>query len=111
MSDSKHTPAPWVQEGQLVYALNKQGENRFSASIQGGWVWRNSSPVGHSRSPGERTLNDELEANARLMAAAPDLLAAAKRVVAKLQHPTASVTILDQEALELAIAKAEGATK
>lgn len=53
-------------------------------------------------------LSNKGEATARLIAAAPDLLAAAQRVVAKLQHPTASVTYFDQEALQLAIAKATG---
>lgn len=54
---TKHTPGPWLVEGRTVYALNDDGYNRFSALVQ------------DAHTPG-----DELEANARLIAAAPDLL-------------------------------------
>lgn len=56
---SGHTPGPWLVEGRTVYALNDDGYNRFSALVQ------------DAHTPG-----DELEANARLIAAAPDLLEA-----------------------------------
>ncbi|MHC3750731.1 hypothetical protein ACYKDZ_17825 [Stutzerimonas stutzeri] len=58
---TKHTPGPWLVEGRTVYALNDDGYNRFSALVQ------------DAHTPG-----DELEANARLIAAAPDLLEAAE---------------------------------
>lgn len=45
--------------------------------------------------------------DARLMAAAPDLLREAKRIVSILRHPKRSVSVLDCERLEAAIAKAE----
>ena len=51
---------------------------------------------------------DERESNARLISAAPDLLAAAERVLAKLDHPTLGLTIYDADALRDAIAKARG---
>ena len=50
----------------------------------------------------------EGKANAHLIVAAPDLLAAAERVLAKLDHPTLGVTIYDADALRDAIAKARG---
>lgn len=56
---TKHTQGPWLVEGRTVYALNDDGYNRFSALVQ------------DAHTPG-----DELEANARLIAAAPDLLEA-----------------------------------
>lgn len=65
---SKHTPGPWLTEGNFVYALNGEGKyavNRFSASIQPGYTTDET-----------RTKIAEMEANARLIAAAPDLLAA-----------------------------------
>ena len=56
---TKHTQGPWLVEGRAVYALNDDGYNRFSALVQ------------DAHTPG-----DELEANARLIAAAPELLEA-----------------------------------
>jgi hypothetical protein len=49
------------------------------------------------------------EANARLIAAAPELLEAAAHVLAKLDHPHASVNALDCEMLRKAIAAATNA--
>ncbi|MDE9773729.1 hypothetical protein OS049_07755 [Pseudomonas aeruginosa] len=56
---SKHTPGPWYRDGTTVYALNPQNFNRFSAQIHGA-----------------HTPQSELEAVARLVAAAPELLEA-----------------------------------
>lgn len=62
---SAHTPGPWlVASGTTtVYALN-EGFNRFTACVQGVHI-----------------LSSELEANARLIAAAPDLYEALKAIV------------------------------
>jgi hypothetical protein len=65
---AKHTPAPWLIEGNTVYALTHDGwrkgvemmKNRFSASIS------------IDRDFDEK----ELQSNARLIAAAPELLEA-----------------------------------
>lgn len=57
-----HTPGPWLMMGRTVYAL-RGGTNRFDAYVQGYDV-----QVG------------EIEANARLIAAAPDLLEALRNV-------------------------------
>lgn len=65
---SKHTPGPWlIAAGTTVYALNAHGYNRFSAQAQ----------RGHT-SDKWPTDEEELEANARLIAAAPELLEALK---------------------------------
>jgi hypothetical protein len=72
------TKAQWQHEGTTVYALEVERENvitgkpimrnRFSALVQG------------------YIPKEELEANARLMAAAPDLLKALQTVLNKQYH-------------------------
>ncbi len=53
----KFTPGTWLSKGKTVYALNEDGYNRFSALVQDA-----------------HKSEEELEANARLIAAAPELL-------------------------------------
>jgi hypothetical protein len=61
--NTKHTPGPWLMAGDdFVYALNERGTNSFTVLIQTAGEWRIS--------------NEERAANARLIAAAPDLLVA-----------------------------------
>jgi hypothetical protein len=68
MSTFKHTPGPWLRIGTTVYALMHAGwkrgveqfKNRFTVQVQ------------RDRECSE----EEAEANARLIAAAPDLLEA-----------------------------------
>ena len=65
----KHTPGPWkIAERRFVYAFNAQGTNSFHASVSPGHI------------PG---YDDEetQQANALLIAAAPDLLEALKRII------------------------------
>jgi hypothetical protein len=67
---TSHTPGEWlIGDGAFVYALNAEGSNRFCAQMQGGWQTQGRL----------RTDREELEANARLIAAAPELLEACKR--------------------------------
>ena len=59
----EHTPGPWISEGPFIYALTPLADsradvNRFSTNLQRGY----------------NCTHAELEANARLIAAAPDLL-------------------------------------
>lgn len=63
---SKHTQQEWQRDGSTVYALNIEGTNRFVAQVQGGWATQGRN----------RTDAEEVEANARLIAAAPELLEA-----------------------------------
>lgn len=69
---SAHTPAPWlIIEPSFIYALNDDGTNRFDAYLRAGELSHDKH--GQKR---DRTSNEELLANTKLMAAAPDLLAA-----------------------------------
>lgn len=69
---SKHTPGPWKLQNETIYALDENGVvNRFSVSVQEGYV-RSSRNYMHN----VRTPKAELQANARLIAAAPDMLKA-----------------------------------
>lgn len=61
---SKHTPMPWYRDGTTVYALNPQNFNRFSAHVHGA-----------------QTPQSELEAVAKLMTAAPELLVALQNLL------------------------------
>lgn len=63
---SKHTPGPWVL----------RAEHWMPSVVIGESVWHAATITGRER-PGER------DANARLIAAAPDLLAALKEMLDK----------------------------
>jgi len=101
MSDTKFTPGPWKCEGRTVYALIhrgwckgvKQFQNRFTAYVQDA-----------------HTNTEELEANARLIAAAPDMYEALKEALSVIRHD-GHETGVERDAyglIEMAIAKAEG---
>ena len=70
---SKHTEGPWKRDDMTIYSLQHSGwrkgveqlENRFTVSVH--------------RSP--NCTDEETQANARLIAAAPDLLAALQDIV------------------------------
>ena len=99
---SKHTPGPW----ELVAGRTFHTEDgTFSLS----YGRESGTNVPRFRSP------ERLDANARLIAAAPDLLAAAEWVIGNLPvtAPTANGTLLStwetmQRKLRLAIARAKG---
>lgn len=94
----QHTPGPWIIDGQLIYALDETGRvNRFTASVQGGWITRR----------GERVSETELNANARLIAAAPDLLAALRAAMHVLEYTQVTDSAVARyEQARAAIAKA-----
>lgn len=62
----KMTPGPWLRDNLTVYALD-QGVNKFSARVD---------------SYGTRINLDEAEANAKAIAAVPELIAALEYVLA-----------------------------
>jgi hypothetical protein len=65
---AKHTPGPWTQKGHSVFIFNKSGHNRVAISVNTGCRCGCEEPA----------LIEELEADARLIAAAPELLKALK---------------------------------
>ena len=92
MSEAKHTPGPWLADGASVY----EERDDFSVICN---FWSSSLP--------------EWEANARLIAAAPDLLEALEQLVIEYDD----VELADAEpssltaafnAARAAIAKAKG---
>jgi hypothetical protein len=98
MNTFKHTPGPWARIGTTVYALMHDGwkrgveqfKNRFTVQVQ------------RDRECSE----EEAEANARLIAAAPDLLEALEQAVTSMQdsgYPNSHVAV---RAARAAIAKA-----
>ena len=97
MSEWKHTPGPWLLQETTVYALNEERipVNRFTASIDSGW-----------RNEKSRISRKEVEANARLISAAPELLEALELVMDRLvdRHESDEAAIMAR----VAIAKATG---
>ena len=93
MSESKHTPGPWAvyraKNGKLLGVGDARAEG---VTDPFGGLWRSGA---------------EMEANARLIAAAPELLEAAKMALADQQQPETEVTGA-YSYLAKAIAKAEG---
>jgi hypothetical protein len=95
-NDTKHTPGPWRADrcnpagNILVEVGDGYGKNMIAT------VWTDERPTG--------------DANARLIAAAPELLAEAIELLrnAKYQDGQAIVLTQDCEALQAAIMKAEG---
>lgn len=82
---AKHTPGPWMAAAK-------------PSSIVG---WPVVAPRAMGRSICNVTVHDEAQGNARLIAAAPDMLAALKHAAANMPHP--------DQMIDDAIAKAEGA--
>lgn len=99
MSESKYTPGPWQMHDEDYAPEEIYGDLEHVE--------------GHARGTQVCTCEpcDQMIANARLIAAAPELLSAAEHILALLDHPTWSVTILDADVLRAAIAKAKGETK
>jgi hypothetical protein len=103
MSNTKHTPGPWE--------LKMPKGNRPSARISGDG-WEDFAKVfTRTTFEGESKLHDceEGEANARLIAAAPELLETLKDMVG--QYSLCNETLGEKRTLEnarAAIAKAEG---
>lgn len=70
----EYTKGEWLRQGTTVYALNKLGYNRFYAGVF------------HGNTDTEAiTSEEELIANARLIAAAPEMYEALKECVMKME--------------------------
>jgi hypothetical protein len=98
VSEPKFTPGPWSAGG--VFSPGTENETR--------WIWSKAAPGMQS---GNVVARGVRSCDARLIAAAPDLLAALKRVVYNDDRPLGRdylIGNLDMEAAKAAIAKAEG---
>lgn len=105
---TKHTPGPWFACGDgSCGTLVRAGDIRTGRKVASTWV--NTSPMSIP----------ENEANARLIAASPDLLAALKRMVSQCERylnerPVSESDMLNPDYVSpmeqslAAIAKAEG---
>ena len=82
-----------------MYALNENRSNIFFCGIQGGYTEQN-------RSRNVRTKSDELMANARLIAAAPELL---ENLIGCMEALASHVPdCIEVQCARAAIAKAQG---
>ena len=119
MPENKHTPGPWeMRERETTFRIGDMyAADGFTSCVDGFDVWADERPiVGPHGIPALETD----EANARLIAAAPDLLAALKVALPRLQdnarflrdiqaHAGKVVDAFDAvKAVEMAIARAEG---
>lgn len=94
LNETKHTPGPW----ELAYELDGDGDAvRVSRA---GHNFDVALVYGHG---GDALSDHERNANARLVAAAPDLLSALRAVVEIADRKT-----VEFDAARAAIAKAEG---
>lgn len=100
MTDATHTPGPWLLDGDKI-CTNRDNEiariTRYGAWFDAGTPYGLKNPIG--------------DANARLIAAAPDLLAALEVLVWQLDRTDGLVEELESMVTEAkaAIAKAKGA--
>ncbi len=96
MIEAKHTPGPWLQEpGDTVICIRATADHESYriADVGGMPYWKRFTEADKS--------------NARLIAAAPDLLAACKEFVRKVDAGEAKST-RSYAQMNAAIAKAEG---
>lgn len=97
---SKHTPGPW-KAGPPATGLNPS-EHRY---IHAGGDLVARASAGYA--PNHR-LGDQLDANAKLIAAAPDLYAVAKDLRETCAYIDSGISQEMRDRIDAAIAKAEG---
>ena len=95
---SKHTPGPWeaFQNDLGCGVLATKRADVAYCWTRDGWPLDSSRPISES------------VANARLIAAAPELLEALKEVSAEARHPDYDWNVALLKTVRAAIAKAEG---
>lgn len=76
MKDTPHTPGPWLRHGLTIYTLRPRTQNPNATSFETVWSALVQPDGQH------RTAPEELEANACLIEAAPDLLEALEELTA-----------------------------
>lgn len=97
---SEHTPGPWVLR-EMAYGYDLTCQGVAGPGSYGGWFIEL-----HSGALGDAEIEATFEADVRLIAAAPDMLAALKLV----RSTTYQMHDESLRAVEGAIAKAEGGT-
>lgn len=99
---TNHTPGPWARDTGSGFGCDVRAEN--GRKVAATWGINNGDP----NRPAYRA---ECDANARLIAAAPDLLTQAEKHLAWLSKLTdwAGADDPDLDGLRAAIAKAQGA--
>jgi len=102
VSAAKHTPGPWFPRLESNSPLAK-GAN-FQYSI----YWRDMTFVGGRERRLDNRCGEFSEADARLIAAAPELLEAARVMLATFNVRGLSIPVEAGDALVAAIAKATG---
>jgi hypothetical protein len=81
---TQHTPGPWAIQGGFITAHDGAGYEKAIAKIKTGRDWPLVQPAKQDEA--------EAAANARLIAAAPDLLAALEHAVFELEEKTGVYT-------------------
>jgi hypothetical protein len=113
MTNAKHTPGPWRFN---VSDRQPSDASRLFAEILSATVWTPETGVKYATSAilyaystgiGGRNLK-EAEANARMLAAAPELLKAAELGLENLLAETGNIETEDSVIIRAAIAKATG---
>lgn len=105
-NESKHTPGPWTDKDCKVYAVKPPlasfGPKRREVGIADCAVWR-------SIQVRDITV-DEAAANARLIAAAPELLAELKSIAEEMENAPMLTDVQEArlEGIQRLIDKAEG---
>lgn len=105
---SEHTPGPWSLEPPKSSPFTPQANNRVWPSTA--WANHRRDPICQLSSQGAAPpdIDPEAQANARLIAAAPELLAALKSLIENVEtgsYESTGQCIADCRAV---IAKAEG---
>ena len=100
MAKTTHTPGPWRITGPNIRADTELGTGALIATVEHHW---------HTRQPYAKfeTSGTELDANARLIASAPDLLQALREMMREFEPSTGGAAV---DAIVLARAAIEKAT-
>ena len=94
---TQHTPGPWAAD---KYGVITGGEYLCTTIAE--------TPVVAWRSAGQKKQSDQAMSNSRLIAAAPDLLAALDMMLATRRNADSDAGLMAEDQARAAIAKARG---
>jgi hypothetical protein len=86
MSEAQHTPGPWQAIKWSSHAQTTVVTAPWAAVIRLGKHFKSGAVIAECQGARSGYLDDEAEANARLIAAAPEMLAELKRQVQRLYN-------------------------